>query len=134
MSFNTAISAMMILVNELYKAECRSESALKPLVQILAPFAPHLAEELWEKLGGAGLCSLAPWPKYDSTLVADDTVTIGVQVNGKMRGTIEISPTASEEEALAAANAVAAVSSVLAGKNPDKVIYKAGRILNLIVK
>lgn len=134
MSFNTAISAMMILVNELYKAECRSEMTLKPLVQILAPFAPHLAEELWEKMGGEGLCSLAPWPKYDSTLVADDTVTIGVQVNGKMRGTIEISPTASEEEALAAANAVSAVSSVLAGKNPDKVIYKAGRILNLIVK
>lgn len=134
MGFNTAISAMMILVNELYKTECRSEEALKPLVQILAPFAPHLAEELWEKMGGTGLCSLAPWPKYDSTLVADDTVTIGVQVNGKMRGTIEISPTASEEEALAAAKAVAAVSSVLAGKNPDKVIYKAGRILNLIVK
>ncbi|KHD89006.1 MAG: leucyl-tRNA synthetase [Bdellovibrio sp. ArHS] len=134
MSFNTAISAMMILVNELYKAECRSEEALKPLVQILAPFAPHLAEELWEKMGGEGLCSLAPWPKYDSTLVADDTVTIGVQVNGKMRGTIEISPTASEEEAVAAAKAVAGVSAVLAGKNPDKVIYKAGRILNLIVK
>jgi len=134
MSFNTAISAMMILVNELYKAECRSEEALKPLVQILAPFAPHLAEELWEKMGGQGLCSLAPWPKYDRTLVADDTVTIGVQVNGKMRGTIEISPTASEDEAVGAAKAVAAVSSVLAGKNPDKVIYKAGRILNLIVK
>lgn len=134
MSFNTAISAMMILVNELYRAECRSESALKPLVQILAPFAPHLAEELWEKMKGEGLCSLAPWPKYDSKLVADDTVTIGVQVNGKMRGTIEIAANASEEEALAAAKAVAAISSVLAGKAPDKVIYKAGRILNLIVK
>ncbi|MGZ3799654.1 MAG: leucine--tRNA ligase [Bdellovibrio sp.] len=134
MSFNTAISAMMILVNELYRAECRSEFALKPLVQILAPFAPHLAEELWEKMNGEGLCSLAPWPKYDSNLVADDTVTIGVQVNGKMRGTIEISANASEEEALIAAKDVAAVSSVLAGKSPDKVIYKAGRILNLIVK
>ncbi|HEY1078801.1 MAG TPA: leucine--tRNA ligase, partial [Bdellovibrio sp.] len=134
MSFNTAISAMMILVNELYKAECRSEEALKPLVQILAPFAPHLAEELWEKMGGEGLCSLAPWPKYDNTLVADNTVTIGVQVNGKMRGTIEISPTASEPEALAAANAVPGVASALAGKSPDKVIYKAGKILNLIVK
>ncbi|NUN07321.1 MAG: leucine--tRNA ligase [Bdellovibrio sp.] len=134
MSFNTAISAMMILVNDLYKAECRSEEALKPLVQILAPFAPHLAEELWEKMGGKGLCSLAPWPKYDSTLVADDTVTIGVQVNGKMRGTIELSPTASEPEALAVAKEVANVASALAGKNPDKVIYKAGKILNLIVK
>ena len=134
MSFNTAISAMMILVNDLYKTECRSEKALKPLAQLLAPFAPHLAEELWEKMGGEGLCSLAPWPKYDSTLCADDTVTIGVQVNGKMRGTIEISVTASEDEAVSAAKAVNTVATVLAGKDPDKVIYKAGKILNLIVK
>lgn len=134
MSFNTAISAMMILVNELYRAECRSVFALKPLVQILAPFAPHLAEELWEKMSGQGLCSLAPWPKYDNTLCADDTVTIGVQVNGKMRGTIEIGIAASEQEALAAAKAVQQVAAALGDKNPDKVIYKAGKILNLIVK
>ncbi|MFS4459294.1 leucine--tRNA ligase [Bdellovibrio sp. HCB2-146] len=134
MSFNTAVSAMMILVNELYKAECRSEKALKPLVQILSPFAPHMTEELWEKMGGEGLCSLAPWPKYDNTLVADDTATIGVQVNGKMRGTIEIGIAASEQEAVAAAMAVAGVASAMGGKNPDKVIYKAGRILNIIVK
>lgn len=134
MSFNTAISAMMILVNDMYRTECRSEKALKPLVQLLAPFAPHMAEELWEKMSGEGLCSLAPWPKYDSTLVADDTVTIGVQVNGKMRGTIELGVTASEEEALKAARAVPSVTAVLGDKTPDKVIYKAGKILNLIVK
>ncbi|WP_413559605.1 leucine--tRNA ligase [Bdellovibrio sp. HCB209] len=134
MSFNTAIAAMMILVNDLYKADCRSELVLKPLAQILAPFAPHLAEELWEKMGGQGLCSLAPWPSYDSNLCADDTVTIGVQVNGKMRGTIEIGVAASEEEALTAAKAVPGVNSALSGKDPDKVIYKAGKILNLIIK
>lgn len=134
MSFNTAVSAMMILVNELYKMDCRSEEALRPLVQVLAPFAPHLAEELWEKMGGKGLCALAPWPKYDPALVTDDTVTIGVQVNGKMRGTIEIAADASESDAVAAAKEVAGVSAVLAGKSPDKVIYKAGKILNLIVK
>ncbi|MEK2689729.1 leucine--tRNA ligase [Bdellovibrio sp. GT3] len=134
MSFNTAIAAMMILVNDLYKENCRSELALKPLAQILAPFAPHLAEELWEKMGGQGLCSLAPWPSYDSNLCADDTVTIGVQVNGKMRGTIEIGVAASEVEALTAAKAVPGVNSALSGKDPDKVIYKAGKILNLIIK
>ncbi|WP_413576725.1 leucine--tRNA ligase [Bdellovibrio sp. HCB290] len=134
MSFNTAVAAMMILVNDLYKADCRSELALKPLAQILAPFAPHLAEELWEKMSGQGLCSLAPWPSYDSNLCADDTVTIGVQVNGKMRGTIEIGVAASEEEALTAAKAVPGVNSALSGKDPDKVIYKAGKILNLIIK
>jgi len=93
-----------------------------------------MSEELWEKMGGQGLCSLAPWPNYDSNLVADNMATIGVQVNGKMRGTIEIGIVASEEEALAAAKNVPGVASVLAGKNPDKVIYKAGKILNLIVK
>jgi leucyl-tRNA synthetase len=134
MSFNTAVAAMMILVNDLYKADCRSELVLKPLAQILAPFAPHMAEELWEKMGGKGLCSLAPWPSYDSNLCADDTVTIGVQVNGKMRGTIEIGVAASEEEALTAAKAVPGVNSALSGKDPDKVIYKAGKILNLIIK
>lgn len=134
MSFNTAISAMMILVNELYKANVRPKALLRPLVQLLMPFAPHLSEELWEILGGTEFVSLAPWPKYDNKLVADDTVTIGVQVNGKMRGTIEIPLQASEEVAVNAARAVANVSTALGDKHPDKVIYKAGKILNLIVK
>lgn len=134
MSFNTAISAMMIFVNEITKTECRSSLALKPFVQLLAPFAPHLAEELWEKMEGQGLCSLAPWPKYDNNLCFDDTVTIGVQVNGKMRGTIEIGVEASEEEALKAAYALTTVTGAMEGKQPAKVIYKAGKILNLIVK
>jgi leucyl-tRNA synthetase len=134
MSFNTAISAMMILVNDLYKTNVKPKSILKPLTQLLMPFAPYMAEELWEKMGGEGFVSLAHWPKYDSNLIADDSLTIGVQVNGKMRGTIETSVDASEEAALAAAYAVDAVKSALNGKRPDKVIYKAGKILNLIVK
>jgi leucyl-tRNA synthetase len=134
MSFNTAISAMMILVNELYRANVKPKSVLKPLAQLLMPFAPYLAEELWEKMGGEGFVSLAPWPKYDNKLVADDTVTMGVQVNGKMRGTIEIPVDASEEVAMAAAKLVANVAAALGDKQPDKVIYKAGKILNLIVR
>ena len=134
LSFNTAISAMMILVNEMYKQESRSKLALLPLSQLLMPFAPHLAEELWEKMGGAGLVSLAPWPQYDNSLVADDKVTLGVQVNGKMRGTISIAPDAPEDVALAAAKAETSVANHLSGKNIEKVIYKAGKILNLIIK
>ncbi len=134
LSFNTAISAMMILVNELYKQNCHSKKVLLPLSQLLMPFAPHVAEEIWEKMGGEGLCSLAPWPNYDTKLIADDTATIGVQVNGKMRGTIEIPVDASEELALKAAYDLAAVSSVLGGQTPAKVIYKAGKILNIIAK
>jgi leucyl-tRNA synthetase len=134
MSFNTPISAMMILVNELYRMNVKPKSVLKPLAQMLMPFAPHLAEELWEKMGGEGFVSLAPWPKYDTKLIADDMVTIGVQVNGKMRGTIEIPAEASEEVAMAAAKSVITVSAALGDKNPDKIIYKPGKILNLIVK
>lgn len=134
MSFNTPISAMMILVNELYRMNVKPKSVLKPLAQMLMPFAPHLAEELWEKMGGEGFVSLAPWPKYDTKLIADDMVTIGVQVNGKMRGTIEIPAEASEEVAMGAAKSVITVSAALGDKNPDKIIYKPGKILNLIVK
>lgn len=134
MSFNTAVSAMMILVNELYKQNCHSQRVLKPLVQILAPFAPHMSEELWNRMGGQGLIALAPWPVFDPTKVVDDRVTIGVQVNGKMKGTIEIAVAASESDAVSAAKAVTSIAAALDGKDPEKVIYRAGKILNLIVK
>lgn len=133
MGFNTAISAMMIFVNELYRTETRSVKALKPLVQLLMPFAPHLAEELWEKMKGEGLVSLAPWPQYDNSVLADEKITLGVQVNGKMRGTIQLAPDAAEQVALDAAHAEAGIAAHLNGKKINKVIYKAGKILNLIV-
>ncbi len=134
MSFNTAISAMMILVNELYRLEIKPRATLKPLVQLLMPFAPHMAEEMWKILGEKEFVSLAPWPQFDPALVTDDTVTLGVQVNGKMRGTIEIAVDASEKTALEEAQKITAVLAALGGKNIDKVIYKSGKILNLIVK
>ena len=133
LSFNTCISQMMILVNELYKHECRSRKALLPLAQLLQPFAPHTAEEVWSKLGGEGLVVTAPWPTYNPALCTDDVVTLGVQVNGKMRGTIEIAVQATEADALAAAYLVSTVSAAMNGKQPNKVIYKAGKILNIIV-
>ncbi len=133
LSFNTCISQMMIFVNDLYKNDCRSKKALLPLVQLLQPFAPHLAEELWSKLEGADLVVNAPWPTFRPELCVDDVITLGVQVNGKMRGTIELAPTATEAEAVAAAMKIATVESALAGQTPKKVIYKAAKILNLIV-
>lgn len=134
MSFNTSISQMMILVNEMYRLNVKPKSVLKVLSQLMMPFAPHLAEEIWEKLGGNGFVSLAPWPKYDPALCVDDVITMGVQVNGKMRGTVDIPPDASEALALEAAHSVASVQSAIGGKPIVKVIYKAGKILNLIVK
>jgi leucyl-tRNA synthetase len=94
-----------------------------------------LAEELWARLGGGkGLVALAEWPAFDPKLCEDDVVTMGVQVNGKMRGKIEVSINASEAEALEIAHQVASVNAALDGKKPTKVIYVPGRILNLIVK
>lgn len=133
LGFNTCISQMMIFVNDLYKHECKSKKALVPLVQLLQPFAPHLAEELWHQLGQPGLVVTSAWPTFKPELCQDDVITLGVQVNGKMRGTIEIAPAASEADAVDAAKKIATVETALGGKNPSKVIYKAGKILNLIV-
>lgn len=133
MGFNTAISAMMILVNDLYKVDGKSKKALMTLAQLLMPFTPHFAEEMWSQLGGTGYVSLAKWPEFDPKLVVDDVATLGVQVNGKMRGTVELALTATEAEALTAAAAIDSVKTALAGNSPKKIIYKAGKIINLIV-
>ncbi|PWU22694.1 MAG: leucine--tRNA ligase, partial [Bdellovibrio sp.] len=132
MSFNTAVSAMMILVNEMYRLNARPREVLKTLAQLLAPLGPHLAEEVWELLGGSGFVSLATWPTYDPALIAEDTVTVAVQVNGKTRGTISLAPQAGEPAALEAALALHPVRQALGEKSPQKVIYKAGKIINLI--
>jgi leucyl-tRNA synthetase len=134
LSFNTAISAMMILVNEIYRENVRPKSALKILSQLMMPFAPHISEEIWSALGGEGFVSLAPWPKYDPVLAADDILTMGVQVNGKMRGTIEVKPETLQEEAVKLAHALNAIANALQGKVIVSIIYKPGKILNFIVK
>lgn len=133
MSFNTAVSAMMIFVNDLYKVEAKSKKTLLTLSQLLMPFAPHFAEEMWSALGGTGYVSLAKWPEFDPSLVVDDVATIGVQVNGKMRGTVELALVAPESEAFQAALTIASVKTVLGDQIPKKIIYKPGKIINLIV-
>ncbi len=134
LSFNTSISALMILLNELYKQNVKSLRVVKSFVQILAPMAPHICEDLWARMGESSLVSLATWPTYDPSLIIDASVVMGVQVNGKARGTIEIAKDAPEVLAVAAAKELSSVQNALGGKAIDKVIYKAGRILNLIVK
>jgi leucyl-tRNA synthetase len=134
LNFNTAISALMILVNELYSAGIKPRAVLKPLVQLLAPLAPHISEELWNRLGGEGLVAVAPWPSFDPALVQEDVVTMAVQVLGKVRGTIDISVNATEEQALALARELNSVKNALEGKSVAKIIYKPGKILNIITK
>ena len=134
LSFNTAISQMMILVNEFYKADVKPKAELKILSQLLAPFAPHISEEIWNKLGETSLVSLANWPQFDPSLCEDDTVVIGVQILGKRKAEIKISKDANQEQAMAAAMEQSSVANSLAGKEITKVVYVAGRILNIIVK
>ncbi len=133
LSFNTAISQMMILTNELYKTNERPRKLIQTLAQILMPFAPHLAEEMWQATAGKGLVSLAPWPQFDLKLCEDETVEIGVQVLGKTRGTIQIAKDAEESAAMGEAQKIAAIQNALAGKKITKIIYKPGKILNIIV-
>ena len=100
----------------------------------LAPYAPHLAEEAWEGLQGEGSLSTAPWPLCDPSLLVEDTVTLAVQVNGKMRGTVELEAGAEEAVAAAAARDLPAVARLLDGAAVKKTVYVPGRILNFIVQ
>ena len=130
--FNTAISAMMIFVNKAEKKGL-TEKTYEIFLKVLAPFAPHLTEELWEKAGKKTSIHLESFPDVDETLVKDDEITIGVQVNGKIRGSITIAADATEAEAVEIAQREVGVKRHLA-KKPDRVVYVSGKILNLITK
>lgn len=132
MAFNTCISSLMILVNEIYKHNSHNRSLLKSLVSLLAPFAPHLSEELWEKMGEKGLASLSEWPSFNPQLTVDDTVSIGVQVNGKRRGAIELAVSENQESAMQKALSIEAIRNAIGEKGIGKVIYVPGKILNII--
>lgn len=133
LDFNTAISSLMILINEIYKTDVKNENLAKTLAQLLMPFTPHLSEEIWECLSGKGYISLASWPNYDDRKIQSDTCTIGVQVNGKTRGSITLSKMALEEEALSKALELNSVQKFSKNKKIKKCIYRPGKILNLIV-
>ena len=134
LDFNTAISALMILVNEIYKEKTQSTEVLKKLVLMLAPFAPHLCEEVWSVMGEKGFVSLSAWPEFDEALIGEDTVSIAVQVNGKKRGVIEVAQETAQDEAMAMANEIEAVKNAIGEAQIRKVIYVAGKILNIIAK
>jgi leucyl-tRNA synthetase len=123
----------MILSNHLNGFEQPPRDALELLVLCLSPFAPHLAEELWERLGHAASIQAVPWPSYDPALIVDDEVEIGVQVNGKVRGRARLSRTATEADARAAALSDENVRKFLEGKAEKKLVYVPGRVLNFIV-
>jgi leucyl-tRNA synthetase len=139
MQFNTGIAAMMEYLNELTSAGATGED-LTTLVKLLAPYAPHLGDEAWERLGQAGVVPeaargfllQASWPAYEEALTQDALVTLGVQVDGKVRGSVEIARDASEETARQAALGVANVAKHLEGRKIRKFIYKPGRIIGIV--
>ena len=134
MKFNTAIAAMMSFVNEVFDNGGIPRDELKAFVLLLCPFAPHLAEELWELLGGEGFASLQPYPTYDASLLVSDTVELAVQVCGKFKGTVTVPATASEDEVWAAIESAGLLTGALAGKTVVKRIYVPGRIFNVVAK
>lgn len=131
--FNTAISQLMILVNQMSKATSVARSTVKVLVQMLAPFAPHLAEELWQRLGETPSVARAPWPQADETAFARDTVHYAVQVNGKVRAELVMSQSADKDTVLATARGLEKVIPHLAGKTVRKEIFVPGKIVNFVV-
>ena len=134
MKFNTAIAAMMTLLNDICDHGSLTLDELSVFIRILSPFAPHVCEELWAAIGGEGFASVAPWPEYDESKTVDDTVEIAVQVCGKLRGTVTIPVSATSEEAIAAAKADARVAANLEGKTVIKEIYVPGKLVNIVAK
>jgi leucyl-tRNA synthetase len=133
LGYNTAIAAMMEYMNVVRRGERSAHRAeIEPLVQLVAPFAPHVAEELWEQFGHVGSVFDAGWPAFDEALVAEEMTTIAVQVNGKTRGTIQVPPGTGQEGALEAAMADPAIAKFVVAA-PKKVIFVPGRLLNLVV-
>jgi leucyl-tRNA synthetase len=132
--FNTAISAMMILCNHLFGLERPPRTALETLLKCLAPFAPHLAEELWVSTGHEPSIAVAPWPDYDPTLTIDDVIELAVQVDGRVRGRIQVPRDADDEFVRQRALEDANVSKHVAGKKIRKFVYVPGRIANFILE
>ena len=132
--FNVAISQMMILINQLQKVESYSKESIKILIQLLAPFAPHLSEELWESLGGKPSIANEPWPQARKELLVSDEITIVFQVNGKLRGEGQFPKDVDKDSVISAAKADAKVQSFLEGKEIMKEIYVPGKLVNLAVK
>lgn len=138
--YNTAISALMILVNHLYDQKNKNGSwplsleNIGLLIHLLEPFAPHLTEELWEKMGHNTFLSLEKWPQYDENLIKDESFSLAVQVNGKVRSVLEVASGSSEEEIKSLALADENIQKWVEGKEIIKVVYVSGKLLSIVIK
>ena len=131
--FNTAISQMMIFLNSLEGKEKISQEKFETFLKVLAPFAPHITEELWEKLGHTRSIHLEKWPSYDVSKLEHNTVSIAVQINGRVRGEFSMPRDATEEVVKAQALSLNSIQKWVAGKNIKKAIYIKNRLINFVV-
>ena len=134
MKFNTAIAAMMSLINEIYEVGSLTRDELGIFVRLLCPFAPHISEEIWEMLGNKELCAVAEWPVWDDAKTVDSTVEIAVQLNGKLKFTAMIPAGTSKEDAVALVKADERMAALLDGKTIVKEISVPGKIVNIVVR
>ncbi|MFH1225720.1 MAG: leucine--tRNA ligase [bacterium] len=130
MDFNTAVSQMMIFVNQ---AKEINQEILEKFLIILAPFAPHLAEELWEKLGNKDSIFKEKWPEYDKKLVKDETISLVIQINGKLRDNLAVPADITEKEATNQALASEKIQKFLVGQKPKKIIFVKGKLINIVI-
>ena len=134
MKFNTAIAAMMTCLNEINEVGSLTKDELSVFLRLLCPFAPHLCEEMWEQLGGEGLCSTAQWPDYDESKCVDDEIEIAVQVNGRVRDRFTVTADIDAAGAIAGAKALDKVKEFTDGMVFVKELYVPGKLVNLVVK
>ena len=134
MKFNTAIAALMELLNGISAHGSLTREELTTYIKLLCPIAPHLCEEIWEKIGGEGFLSMSSWPVYEESKTVDATVKVGVQVNGKLRGVVELPADCQKEEAMKLVSQDPKIQAFLEGKNLVKEIYVPNKIVNLVVK
>ena len=131
-SFNTSVSTFMICVNDLSSLKCNKRTILQPLTTLIAPFAPHIAEELWHLLGNTGSVCASEWPSFDERQLVEDSFTYPVSFNGKTRFTIDLPIGCSQDEAIAAVKATPECQKWLGDKEPKKIIFVPKRIINIV--
>jgi leucyl-tRNA synthetase len=132
MKFNTAIAAVMTLLNQIYDNGTINRAELRDLLLIINPFAPHVTEEMWENMGFGGMLNEAAWPEFDEAKTVDNTVEIAIQIMGKVRSRITVPTDISAEEAIALAKQDERIAAEIAGKQIKKEIYVPGKLVNIV--